>query len=333
MIKKISYCIFLTFLVGCKSVYTVTEFQQKDIPTAPNYENEINWAVLPNTYSEGLKEFASKETDTLKADVFYVYPTLNTEEEDVRWNVPITDLVQQNKVLNKVVLFQASAFTTAGKLYVPYYRQAHLRSYSELAKGGKRALLLAYSDVKKAFEVYLKKYNKGRPIIIASHSQGSTHAKFLLRDFFDNQPLQEKLIAAYIVGTVIKPDLFKTIQPMTSPAETNGLVGWNTFKKGHYPEKKDVFKGSVTTNPITWDAAKTTTFSQHKGFLYTNNTLYKASLQIEITDGLVWSTNPRFPLRLFMSFVKNYHAGDINLFWQDIRENAELRTNTWLQNN
>ena len=150
MIKKISYCVFLTFLVGCKSVYTVTEFQQKEIPTAPNYENEINWAVLPNTYSEGLKEFASKETDTLKADVFYVYPTLNTEEEDVRWNVPITDLVQQNKVLNKVVLFQASAFTTAGKLYVPYYRQAHLRSYSELAKGGKRALLLAYSDVKKS---------------------------------------------------------------------------------------------------------------------------------------------------------------------------------------
>ena len=89
----------------------------------------------------------------------------------------------------------------------------------------------------------------------------------------------------------------------------------------------------MTTNPITWDAAKTTTFSQHKGFLYTNNTLYKASLQIEITDGLVWSTNPRFPLRFFMYFVKNYHAGDINLFWQDIRENAELRTNTWLQNN
>ena len=200
MIKKIGYCVLLTFLAGCKSVYTVTEFQQKGIPKAPNYENEINWAVLPKTYSEGLKELASKETDTLKADVFYVYPTLNTEEEDVRWNVPIMDIAQQNKVLNKVVLFQASAFTTAGKLYVPYYRQAHLRSYSELDKGGRRALLLAYSDVKKAFEVYLKKYNKGRPIIIASHSQGSTHTKFLLRDFFDDQPLQEKLIAVFAIA-------------------------------------------------------------------------------------------------------------------------------------
>jgi hypothetical protein len=31
--------------------------------------------------------------------------------------------------------------------------------------------------------------------------------------------------------------------------------------------------------------------------------------------------------------MKNYHVGDINLFWQDIRENAELRTNTWLEKN
>ena len=52
---------------------------------------------------------------------------------------------------------------------------------------------------------------------------------------------------------------------------------------------------------------------------------------IEITDGLAWSTNPKFPLRFFMSFLKNYHAGDINLFWQDIRKNAEIRVNTWVK--
>jgi hypothetical protein len=333
MIKKISYCILLGFLVGCKSMYQIKEFTQKEIPDAPNYNDEENWAVLPNSYSNALKELASKEIDTLKADVFYVYPTLNTADKDIRWNVPIKDIEQQNKVLNKVVVFQASAFTTAGKLYVPFYRQAHLRSYRMLSKGGEKALLLAYSDVKKAFEVYLKKYNKGRPIIIASHSQGSTHTKFLLRDFFDDQPLQKKLIAAYIVGTVMKPDLFKTIVPMTSPEETNGLVGWNTFKKGHYPEDKNAFKGSVTTNPITWDDSKTTDFYQHKGFLYTNKIIYDRALKVEITDGLVWSSSPRFPMRFFMSFMKNYHVGDINLFWQDIRENAELRTRTWFHNN
>ena len=208
MVKKIFFLAFFIVLVGCKSTHKIQGFSKKDIPLKPNYNNEKNWAVLPNSSFGELKEFTSKEIDTLQADVFYVYPTLNTENDDLRWNVPVEDIEQQNKVLNKAVLFQASAFATSGKLYVPYYRQAHLRSYKMLENGGDKALLLAYSDVKKAFEVYLKNYNKGRPIIIASHSQGSTHAKFLLRDFFDNKPLQEKLIAAYIVGTVLKSDLF-----------------------------------------------------------------------------------------------------------------------------
>lgn len=333
MIHKIYYLAVFIFLVGCKSTYKTQAFSAKDIPLQPNYDNEKNWAVLPSLYSKDLKEFSSQEMDTLKADVFYVYPTLNTEKDDIRWNVPIKDAAQQYKVLNKAVLFQASAFTTAGKLYVPYYRQAHLRSYTLLKKGGKKALFLAYSDVKKAFEIYLQKYNKGRPIIIASHSQGSTHTKFLLRDFFDDKPLQKQLIAAYVVGAVINPVLFKTIKPMTKPNEIGGFVGWNTFKKGNYPKEKEAYKGSVTSNPITWNDEKTTEFAQHKGFLYANKKLYKNALQIEITDGLVWSTNPKFPRRFFMSFMKNYHVGDINLFWQDIRENVELRTNTWLEKN
>ena len=182
--KKVIFSIVaVCFLMSCKSAYKTQKFVAEEIPLAPNYNEEKNWAVLPSTYTKELAAFSSQERDTLQADVFYVYPTLNTEKEDVRWNVPIEDIIQQNKVVHKAVLFQASAFTTAGKLYVPFYRQAHIRSYQMLDSGGEKALLLAYSDVKRAFETYLKKYNNGRPIIIASHSQGSTHTKFLLRDF------------------------------------------------------------------------------------------------------------------------------------------------------
>ena len=332
MKKVILMLLAVCFIVSCKSAYKTQKFVTEEIPLEPNYNEEKNWAVLPSTYLKELIAFSSQERDTLQADVFYVYPTLNTEKEDVRWNVPIEDVIQQNKVLNKAVLFQASAFTTAGKLYVPFYRQAHIRSYQMLDSGGEKALLLAYSDVKRAFETYLKKYNNGRPIIIASHSQGSTHTKFLLRDFFDNKPLQKQLIAAYVVGTVLKPDLFTSIQPMTAPNEVGGIVGWNTFKKGHYPKGKNIYIGSVTTNPITWNSEKITELNQHKGFLYSNKKIYKKALKIEVTDGLIWATNPKFPMRLFMSFMKSYHVGDINLFWQDIRDNAVLRTHTFLEN-
>ena len=328
------YILLLISLLGCKSAYQNQSDTPEKIPQAPDYNLKSSWAVVPSKYTEEFKMFASNELDSLQVDVFYVYPTLNYEKKDLRWNVPITDIEQNNKVLEKAVLMQASALATTGKVYVPFYRQAHYRSYKMFNEGGKEALELAYSDVKKAFEVYLEKYNKGRPIILFSHSQGTNHTVQLLSDFFDGKILQKRLVAAYIPGMPIPPNQFKTIQPMTSPEEIGGFVSWNTFKKGHYPKNAtNWYSGAVTTNPITWDDKKYTSLSQHKGFLFTNKKIYKKALDIEITDGLVWSSNPKFKKRFLMSFIKNYHAGDINLFWQDIRENSILRVKEYFKKN
>ena len=131
----------------------------------------------------------------------------------------------------------------------------------------------------------LEKYNNGRPIILASHSQGTSHTTRLLVDFFDGKKLQEKLLAAYIPGIPILPNQFKTIKPMTSPEEIGGFVSWNTFKKGHYPKNvKNWYNGAVTTNPITWDHNKFTTLSQHRGFLFTNQKIYENIICLSIKD-------------------------------------------------
>lgn len=325
------FLIVIALFSSCKSIYKTQEFLQENIPPAPDYNQPDSWAVLPGKYTQSFNKFASKRIDTLQADVFYVYPTLITSKKDIRWNAPISDVKQNEKILNKAVLMQASAFATAGKVYVPFYRQAHLRSYSLYKKGGKEAQELAYRDVKQAFNVYLKKYNNGRPIIMVGHSQGTTHVSRLLKDFFDEKPLQEKLIAAYIPGIGIKKNTYSSIPAMNVKNQVGGFISWNTYKKNKFPKKdKNWYSGSVTTNPITWNYDKNTNLSQHKGFLYTNQKIYKRALSVEITDGLVWSSNPKFPFRFFMSFLNNYHAGDINLFWQDIRENVVLRTNTYL---
>jgi len=333
MKHKLYVLFLLVFLVGCGTTYQTQTFQEKNIPSAPNYDDEKAWAVLPSKYPAGLKSFAPNAIKNLKVDVFYVYPTLLMDTKDLRWNAPFDDLEQNTKILTLTVKYQASPFATSGKIYVPIYRQAHIRSYSLYNKGGKQAFEIAYADVKNAFETYLKKYNNGRPIILASHSQGTNHTTQLLKDFFDEKPLQKQLVAAYIPGMGIKPNEFKTIKPMTTPSETGGFVSWNTRKKNSYPKKKDVYKGSVTTNPITWNSVLKTTRDQHKGFLYSNDALYEKSFTAEITDGMVWISLPHFPLRYFAIFKKNYHVGDINLFWQDIKENVELRTKTWLEKN
>jgi hypothetical protein len=330
---KLSLLLVLIFLVGCKGSYQAISFENKNIPAVPNYGDENSWAILPTKYPASLQKFVTTKIQDLKADVFYVYPTLLMDAKDLRWNVAVDDVNQKGKIINTAVKNQASPFATSGRIYVPVYRQAHIKSYSLYNKGGKEAFEIAYADVKNAFEYYLKNYNNNRPIIIASHSQGTNHTTRLLKDFFDNKPLQKRLIAAYIPGMGIKSTEFETIKSMTKPNQTGGFVSWNTRKKNSYPKKRDAFKGSVTTNPITWDESKTTELEQHKGFLYSNGKMYTQALKIEITDGMVWSTNPKFPLRFFMSFMKNYHAGDINLFWQDIKENVELRTKTWLENN
>lgn len=331
---KFTHIIILLLLIvvsSCSPIYQTQVFNNHIVPPAPNYELEDSWAVLPWTYTKALQSLASQEQDTLKADVFYVYPTLFLDSKDTRWNIPINDVFQNEKVLNTAVRFQASTWATVGKLYVPFYRQAHIRSYSMYNRGGQQAFEIAYVDIKAAFETYLNKHNNGRPIIIASHSQGTTHTMRLLKEFFDGTVLQKQLIAAYIPGIRVQPNEFTNLKPMTTPEETGGFVSWNTFRKNTYPKKdKHWYKGSVTSNPISWDNAKTTVRTQHKGFLFRNGKNYEKALTITITDGLVWTSLPHFPLRLFAVFRKNYHVGDINLFWQDIRENAELRTKEWL---
>ncbi len=335
MIKRLkSYFKFLAAIVllislgSCKTI-ALPLFSSQPFPQVPNYENDSAWAVLPSNYPIDLLDKQSN-TANLPADVFYIYPTLNIEKKDLRWNVPISDTVQNEKVINTAVKFQASAFVNAGRLYVPYYRQAHLRSYSNIEKGGESALNLAYSDIKIAFETYMEKYNNGRPIIIASHSQGTTHAIRLLKDFFDDKELQSMLIAAYLPGIGISKNEFETINLMTKPSETGGFVTWNTFKKNYYPKNYSKwFEGNAVSNPITWDSEISSSRMDHKGFLFTNNKIYEQALEVFVKDGILWTSLPHFPFRIFLMGKKNYHVGDINLFWEDINSNAVLRVKTY----
>ena len=293
-----------------------------------DYSNTENWAVLPGAYPESLKRFCKDDT-SLSVDVFYCYPTLITSKNDPRWNVQIDDSIQRKNVLEQAVTFQASAWGSAGRIYVPYYRQAHLRSYYQLENGGKEALLFAYEDVKRAFEFYLKHYNNGRPIILAGHSQGSTHLSFILRDFFDGKPLQKQLVAAYIPGIGIDKSMFNSLQLMDDSLETGGYVVWNTFKRKMDKKQYVFYKGKAVINPVTWDNALTTSRNQHKGFLFSNGELYEKSFRTFLKDGVVSISIPHFPYRLLSIGMPHYHVGDINLFWEDIRINALQRVESF----
>jgi hypothetical protein len=313
---------FLTLLFLYLPIISTGLYAQTPI----DYGQAQNWAALPLQLPSGLAQHCSDTSLWAKADVFYVYPTLNTANADKRWNVPLNDDKQRLKVLETALPFQGSAFVEAGRFYSPFYRSAHLRSYYVDDPKGKAALEMAYADVRAAFLYYLEHHNNGRPIILAGHSQGSTHCGLLLQEFFDGQPLQKQLVVAYLPGVGILPSELKQIPLLTSPVQTGGYVAWNTFKKRLDRKSYDKwYKGRVVVNPVTWTLDSLATKEAHKGFLYFDNKLYSGLFQTHLIDGAIWIDRPKGKFLLMSLTMRNYHIGDINLFWQDIRENARLR--------
>ena len=326
----------LWFITGCKISYNTYDFEKSPEIAKPNYSENDSWAVLPDNFPDEISQFKI-DGEKKEADVFFIYPTLIDARNQREWNSDIWNKEIREDVINRPIKYQASAWIDAGNLYVPFYRQAHIRVFNEKFKvEGKKALDLAYSDIKEAFTYYLKNFNNNKPFIIASHSQGTVHAKRIISEFIDGKELQKKLIAAYLVGIKVTEDEFDNIKPMNSPDEIGGFVSWNTFKFNKYPKEDNYerwFKGGVTSNPITWDDSKETKKESHKGVLYRDLTIFPKNINIKLVDGIVWSSLPNIPGKFFLRPVRSYHFADINLFWVDISENAKLRVQKWFQEN
>ena len=342
-LKKSTLLLIVYFLLsGCSVIknyslksfispgYKSVDFSYDSLPLKPDYSSNKSWAVLPSKYPTQLSELLGNY-NTENALVFYIYPTLLLDPDDTSWNADIFDQKARKDVIDKAIKYQASAWARAGKLYAPYYRQAHIRIFdSKYYNQGKEAGEVAYFDLKEAFEYFLKNYANNQPIIIASHSQGTIHAKRLLQEYFDGTDIQKYLVAAYLIGARIKENDFKFLKPMTSHDEIGGYVSWNTYKKNKYPEKYESwFKGGVTSNPISWDNKIESDYEDHLGLLYINDKFYSKSVKINIKDGLLWTSIPRVPNRFLLSFIKNYHYADINLFWLDIQQNSIDRIKAW----
>ena len=332
-------CILLIFsLISCKTKYATKEFKYSDAPAVPNYENLESWAAHPSKIDSVIDVFYTTKKENLKADVFYIYPTLLTDNKNDSWNSDIKDPNQNNVVRNIAIRYQASAWANAGRIYSPLYRQVHYRSFYEpyTSNGGKKAGEIAYDDIRRAFIFYLEKFNQGRPIIIAGHSQGAYHCKTLLKEFFDGKELQNQLVAAYIPGTRVDINEFNTIHALKDPVDIKGYLSWNTFrinkkpKKGRHPAHFSWKKNQFVTNPIKWDESRSGSIDEHKGLLFYDQKIYPNSVKILIYDGLLWSSVPKgIKGSLLLKLIKNYHFGDVNLFWKDISENAKKRVESF----
>ncbi|GAT63721.1 DUF3089 domain-containing protein [Paludibacter jiangxiensis] len=302
----------------------------------PDYGNLSFWAASPFKHdnSDSIPAFLANEPRDQRADVFFIHPTSFSQDvKDGAWNADLTDATLNSQTDSRSILYQASVFNGSCRVFAPRYRQANLKAFFiRTTPAAQKAFDLAYSDVKQAFEYYLTHYNNHRPIIIASHSQGSLHVIRLLQEYFDGKPLQKQLVCAYVIGYQIPKTSFKSI-PLGKTADATGcVVGWRSYQKGEIPAGVKAEKdNSLCVNPLTWtDATSPASSKLNHGSLMTFNLLRNLgpAAEIEPSSHILWVELPDNVGEKIKS-TKNLHVYDYNLFWMNIRENVKMRINAF----
>ena len=320
------------FFISCNRYKAYkSQYQFQSESGFPDYSDMNYWAAHPFKWdpSDSIPGFLSKESRDTSVDVFFLHPTTLTRKTGRKdQNARIDDWFINARTDYSSILYQASVFNASCRVFAPRYRQAHIRNFFKKdTVAARKAFDIAYEDIKKAFEYYLAHENKGRPIIIAAHSQGSLLAEILLKDFFENKPLYSKLVVAYIVGWPVPKNYFSSLTMCNDSMQTGCLCSWRTVRKGFVPRylrQKNI--DSYVSNPITWVTTEeyASRDLHHGSVLLDFNKLYTHTTDAKIGNGLLNISRPKFKGSLLYR-TRNYHVGDINIFYMDIRENIRQR--------
>ncbi len=319
------------------------------VPAAPDYSLDANWAALPDREdaADGFppdSRYPDRQA-TAPADVFFVYPTLYTAEPKGRfpWNASVTDAELNERIDDSTIRLQASVFNAAGRVYSPRYRQAHISAYyTDDESKSSAAFDTAYADIRRAFEVFLRKHNDGRPIIIAGHSQGTTMTKRLVRDYFDpggpqlaGSGLPAKLVAAYLVGIPVEPDWFDDFEVCNTATQTGCFVSWRTWQRPAMP--KGTGSGStarrpaLVVNPLSWTTDTTlVSASENPGGTLRKLELIDEIADAQVHDGILWTHRPDFFGKRIIR-MDNWHVADYGLYYESVRRNAVARVEAFTQ--
>lgn len=331
-------------------------FASYKAPPAPNYADKESWAVWPGRASPadqippGIDGTMAKNP---KADVFFIHPT--TFLSNSSWNAKYDEGDFTGTQIEQAVLrYQVSAFNGCCRMYAPRYRQATLSAFLNPGSDANKSFDLAYSDVVRAFDYYMANANKGRPFILASHSQGSLHAIRLLQERIIGRPdVRKRLVAAYVVGASLPETIEYTGLPVCNSATQTGcIVDWNsatgltvlalgrrqmiTYSDGKYQLVGN--KTWLCVNPLSWDRNTVSPASENKSALpivdhgealprvmtgITGARCERGRLVIKIPLG------KRKGFKDPLTFFGSYHNQDYSLFYGSIRQNAIDRVNAF----
>lgn len=328
-------------------------FRDQTPPPPPDFEVAQSWAAQPGREGSAAQSppGASAADHRPAVDVFYVHPT--TYRSTDRWNQDIADTVTNEWTDGSVIARQAGIFNGCCRVFAPRYRQASSLAFRNMATGGEAAFDLAYGDVLRAFDHYIRHDNHGRPFILAGHSQGARHISQLLEDRIDGKPLGKRMVIAYVVGIdLVEGDFgtrYKSLKSCRTPAETGCVVAWNSILSGANLTKfaaassarfvarygKRPGGTALCINPLTFDAAQpaATTESSRGAVPGDPDATPLQPLRPKVVSArcemgfLVVEPVPDLGLKALPGGSMHYH--DYGLFYADIRANVGTRINAY----
>lgn len=329
-------------------------FDPAKAPPAPDYALRDSWGALPDMADAtdvAPPGVPIADPKTAPLDVFFIHPT--TFFSNSEWNQRLDDADTNRRTDMGPFRAQASAFNGCCAVYAPRYRQFTFSAVFNYDSNSRGAEDLAYSDVKRAFAYYIAHYNRRRPFIIASHSQGSRMAVRLIPEMIDGTPLRARFVAAYVAGNWIPQSWFarlKTIKPCETATETGCVNTWSTLAADADAQKqREAFvarNGSppamaqerfVCTNPISWTTTgETAPASANIGGWNPGRSDPPRAIDPHVVsarcdDGALFISDPEPNAYHAVELPGgNYHNYDYQLFWMNVRQNAIDRSKAFL---
>jgi len=303
---------------------------------AVDYSKSENWLSLPSSVDK-------------KVDVFYLYPTSFQKLSTAEDNICAIDNPVMRKYSKLAFERQATAFENTANIYAPYYRQADAAYCLSLSLPEQAKVLgdIPKSQTFAAFDYYIKNHNNGRPFILAGHSQGSNLLVYLLSEYMKENPkVYERMIAAYVIGYSVTADYLAKnphLKFAQGADDTGVIISYNTEAPTVEGNNPVVLPGAIAINPISWTREETLAKASENlgsivlkpnGEIESKDVKNYADAQVSKSKGvLICSTADVNKLspgnKVFGKGV--YHSFDYPFYYNNIRENAAVRTQKFLK--
>jgi Protein of unknown function (DUF3089) len=370
----IAFCIVL--VIGARIVYELFQDELAQIALVPSaefspikpldanaYEDPKLWFSRPGigtrdpsrwqpayaTDSERLPTPAEPAAPPFA--VFFIHPTSYLNRSS--WNAPLDNGgdAEAERIARIYLRGMASPFNAASEIWAPRYRQATMGAFLAESVEADQAIKAAYADVLEAYRYFLASVDPGTPIVLAGHSQGALHLKRLLAEEVRGSPVEDRLVAAYVIGwpVSVQHDLPAMGFPACAAANQAGcVISWVSFAEPAEPASLLKIYASSTalngekagtspilcTNPLTGQFGGTAPASANLGTLVPEDSMEKG----ELVPALVPAQCDKRGLLLIGpppemgSYVlpgNNYHVYDLPLFWANTKADVIRRAEAW----